>query len=655
MSIDNCLAALTVLNIVISFSDRFGLSSLNSLSPINSLNPAVFVVRNNSAYAVGMTVELAQIAREENQSCWGGSIVALLKCSLYPQASLASNYLTLYASQAAFLSSCAFIQRCYGRFSAATRHKPPFKNRKDFMIADSPITIAHKKKEDFSSTLAPSYLPTPLKSDVVSATYAHQDFLARLDTLTATTTVNETLDLTALLTAEVGINVSSMRLARGNFITEWNSPHPIPNDNNRTLHANVECNALEADCAGAFDMMRERAVNAVLRAALIQIERCSRRAWEYAPPVHESESTRRLAADIERVARLPYSVLITGETGTGKTRAAREIYQCSARSGKPFVELNCAALPEHLVESELFGYRKGAFTGADRDHKGLFEEADGGVLFLDEIGDLPLPVQNKILKAIDEKQIKRLGTNHYVTCDVQIIAATSRDLIEMTRQGSFREDLYCRLAMLQIAIAPLRDRREKIPTLIDAFLREASDTVSRSVSRAISYRIEAGAVEALCAHDWVGNVRVLRNTICELTSYVKDDELITLESVLRILAKASQQNLSPSAHPPSTCNAVFNPISMAGRQSLEEDEAAALLQLFAREGDIILPVEVCLLRRHETLDEWTARIKRCGIEATRQASGGTMREAALRLGVTEWSLKSHLYRAGRSHTAKHKG
>src|SRR5438270_3273481 len=134
-----------------------------------------------------------------------------------------------------------------------------------------------------------------------------------------------------------------------------------------------------------------------------------------------SEKARQLQADIKRVARFPFNILITGETGTGKTMAARQVHQRSARASRPFMELNCANLPEQLVEAELFGYRKGAFTGADREHKGLFEEADGGTLFLDEIGDVPVTVQNKLLKAIEEKQSKRLGTHAYGQCDVQII------------------------------------------------------------------------------------------------------------------------------------------------------------------------------------------------------------------------------------------
>jgi transcriptional regulator with GAF, ATPase, and Fis domain len=167
-----------------------------------------------------------------------------------------------------------------------------------------------------------------------------------------------------------------------------------------------------------------------------------------------SEQARTMRAEIERVARKPFNILITGEAGTGKTYAAREIHRLSARANNPFMELNSANLPEHLVEAELFGYRKGAFTGADRDHIGLFEEANGGTLFLDEIGDLAPTVQNKLLRAIEEKQIKRLGSNRYLFCDVQIIAATSRNLPKMIQSREFREDLYCRLAVLTLETTP---------------------------------------------------------------------------------------------------------------------------------------------------------------------------------------------------------
>jgi DNA-binding NtrC family response regulator len=372
-----------------------------------------------------------------------------------------------------------------------------------------------------------------------------------------------------------------------------------------------------------------------------------------------SEKARRLQADIQRVARFPFNILITGETGTGKTMAARQIHKRSARAGKPFMELNCANLPEQLVEAELFGYRKGAFTGADRDHKGLFEEADGGTLFLDEIGDVPVAVQNKLLKAIEEKQIKRLGTNSYVQCDVQIIAATSRRLPEMIRRGEFRQDLYCRLAVLTFEVAPLRERREDIPALVDQYLREAACAVASHSESRVPYLIEQGAVELLCDFDYPGNIRVLRNLMYELISYAGDGEPITIEMVAEALGRIRERELIPASATTLSEQATVPPVLHAGVESADGGQAfwgdaLALhnaLRSMAGEGDIILPLEICLLRRGETFREWAARAKRCSIEATRHAAGGTMRGAAERLGVTRSSLKGHLHRAKSAHGA----
>src|SRR5919206_1135938 len=252
--------------------------------------------------------------------------------------------------------------------------------------------------------------------------------------------------------------------------------------------------------------------------------------------------TQTFLAEIKRVAKRPFNILITGETGTGKTYAAREIHRRSARSKEPFMELNCANLPEQLVEAELFGYRKGAFTGADRDHKGLFEEADGGILFLDEIADITLAVQSKLLRAIEEKQIKRLGTNHYRYCDVQIIAATSRNLTKMIQAGQFREDLYTRLAVLRIETAPLRSHREDIPALVAFYLQEAAGAMSASELNPIAYSIDESAMKLLCEYDYPGNIRALRNLIYELTSYVNEGEAITEELVQFALAKLNNRN-----------------------------------------------------------------------------------------------------------------
>jgi transcriptional regulator with PAS, ATPase and Fis domain len=490
--------------------------------------------------------------------------------------------------------------------------------------------------------------------------------LDEINSLAETNSVSETLDLTARLLAEVEIAVTRLTLDRGGFVVVWKPSQALvgatgASTKDTSVSVRAEMTSLEAHYRGELNPLMKRAAGAILKAAIIQTERCSHRAWQFVPVEGKkddghadstdagsafgqmSEKARALRADIQRVARLPYNILITGETGTGKTRSAREIHQLSARSTRPFMELNCANLPEQLVEAELFGYRKGAFTGADRDHKGLFEESDGGTLFLDEIGDIPLSVQNKLLKAIDEKQIKRLGTNHYVSCDVQIIAATSRDLLEMIHEGSFREDLYCRLAVLKVETVPLRDRSEDIPAFIDLFLREAAETVSKLSGRAACYRIEAGAVEMICAFDWVGNIRVLRNTIYELTSYVTDGEPITMERVQSALARLNARATRGSVSNTSRGKGVVSS-GFTSQDSMEE--ITETLRRFAQEGDIILPVEVCILRRGETFKQWAARVKQLSIEATCRTNGTkTMREAANRLGVSHSSLKSHLYRA----------
>ena len=492
--------------------------------------------------------------------------------------------------------------------------------------------------------------------------------LFEVEQLAATHTVTETLETAARLLTEIEIQVAALRLDRNGFITNWKSPLASElifhheSEASPSLPAYSVClgtTTLEVRCRGSLSKLAERAVGAILKAAAIQAERLSRRVWRLAPmeeaqggnytaraadkaSITLSVKARKLEADIERVARFPHGILITGETGTGKTLSARQIHAKSARSNKPFMELNCAAIPEHLVEAELFGYRKGAYTGADRDHKGLFEEADGGILFLDEIGDLPPAVQNKLLKAIDEKQVKRLGTNHYIACDVQIIVATSRNLREMVRRGEFREDLYCRLAVLKIETVPLRERREDIPALIDTFLREAAATISKLTGRREEYSIETGAVEMLCAHHWAGNIRVLRNAIYELTSYVREGETITMERVQAALAWLNADAGSTTSAEREGADVA---VETAGGNLYSCPQLAEALQALAQEGDIILPVEVCILRRGETLNEWLLRAKQCGIEAAwRASSTGKLREAAARLGLAYTNMKSQLHR-----------
>ncbi len=224
-----------------------------------------------------------------------------------------------------------------------------------------------------------------------------------------------------------------------------------------------------------------------------------------------STAWRRVLDVVDRVAQSRATVLLRGESGTGKEVVARAIHDEGPRAGRPFVAVNCGALPEALLESELFGHERGAFTGAAAARAGRFELADGGTLFLDEVGELPLPAQVKLLRAIQERQFERVGGTRSITVDVRLVAATNRDLEEAVRSGSFRIDLYHRLQVVEIVLPPLRQRRDDVPVLVDFLLAD----LEREHGRRLSLSREAMA--ALGRYDWPGNVRQLRNVLERLT------------------------------------------------------------------------------------------------------------------------------------------
>jgi len=223
--------------------------------------------------------------------------------------------------------------------------------------------------------------------------------------------------------------------------------------------------------------------------------------------VGESAAMKKVFSLVERISASDSTVLILGESGTGKELVATALHYQSPRKGKPLIKVNCAALPEGLIESELFGHEKGAFTGAVRRKPGRFELADGGTIFLDEIGDVPLSTQSKILRVIQERQFERIGGTATLTVDVRILAATNRNLEEEVRAGRFREDLYYRLNVIPLALPPLRERREDIPGLIEFFMDKYGKKLSKNV------RLSGETVEALLAYDYPGNVRELENAI----------------------------------------------------------------------------------------------------------------------------------------------
>ncbi len=241
---------------------------------------------------------------------------------------------------------------------------------------------------------------------------------------------------------------------------------------------------------------------------------------EFEEIIGSSPALERVLEQVKHVAPTDSTVLIEGETGTGKELIARAIHSSSSRRGRVFVKLNCAAIPLDLLESELFGHERGAFTGAITQKIGRFELADKGTLFLDEVGDIPPALQPKLLRVLQEQEFERLGSNRTPQVDVRLVAATNRNLAEMVKQGEFRSDLYYRMDVFPVQLPPLRARREDIPALVDHFveifgrrMRKQIDTIPRET------------ISALCSYDWPGNIRELQNRIERAVILSKDGVL----------------------------------------------------------------------------------------------------------------------------------
>jgi two-component system response regulator HydG len=281
---------------------------------------------------------------------------------------------------------------------------------------------------------------------------------------------------------------------------------------------------------------RERALaneNALLRRML-------RQSTSSRPLLGESRPMQQLRALIGKIAEATSAVLVTGETGTGKEVVARTIHAGGARAERPFVAVNCAALPEPLLESELFGHARGAFMGAANDRRGLFVEAQGGTIFLDEIGDLPLALQGKLLRVLQSGEVRPVGTETTLTVDVRCIATTRKDLAQLVAQDLFRQDLFFRLDVLRVAVPALRDRADDIPILVEHFLTRSRE---RSPHSALA-GLEPAALDFLARRDWPGNVRQLENLIERLV-VTASVPLARLEDVEVALGPAAEADPIP--------------------------------------------------------------------------------------------------------------
>ncbi|MBI5937593.1 MAG: sigma-54-dependent Fis family transcriptional regulator [Betaproteobacteria bacterium] len=356
-----------------------------------------------------------------------------------------------------------------------------------------------------------------------------------------------------------------------------------------TAHGSAD-NAVAALKAGAYDYVSKpvslEQLRALVRTAL-KTPDVEHAAEQQKNLVGDSPAMRQVRALIEKVARSQAPVFILGETGTGKEVAARMIHADSRRGGKPFVAVNCGAIPENLMESEFFGYRKGAFTGADADRDGFFHAADGGTLFLDEVAELPMSMQVKLLRAVQEKRVRRIGASQEEPVDARLISASHQDLARAVEAGRFRHDLFYRLDVIELKMPPLRERREDIPALVEHI-------VGRYGFARDGARLAVAANAALLDYAFPGNVRELEN-ILERAFALGEGE-IGVEGL----------NLSPAV--------------AAGGQS---------------EG-----------RAEQSLQDYLDKVEREAILAALKQSGGNKTAAAKQLGVTFRSLRYRLERLG---------
>jgi DNA-binding NtrC family response regulator len=318
--------------------------------------------------------------------------------------------------------------------------------------------------------------------------------------------------------ASVGSAVEAMRAGATDYITK-----PFINDEIRlTIKRILQSRALQME-------------NQILRQEL------SQRPAAFTNIIGSSEPMQKVFGVMEKVIPSKSNILITGESGTGKGLVAQAIHEAGTRKDKPFIAINCGAIPENLLESELFGHKKGAFTSAIEDKKGLITMANGGTLFLDEIGELPSALQVKLLHVIQTKELTPVGDTRVITVDVRIIAATNADLLQRVKEGRFREDLYYRLNVIEIRMPALRERRDDIPVLIKHYMEIFAKEAGKSIKD-----IDYEAIQALLAYDWPGNIRELRNTI-ERATVLADGEVITIHDLPDTFRTLDVEGISTSS------------------------------------------------------------------------------------------------------------
>ena len=388
-------------------------------------------------------------------------------------------------------------------------------------------------------------------------------------------------------------------------------------------------NAVEAVKLGAFDYLEkpfdQEQIHQIVAKAMLTHTLARRDARPEDTTVHgrfrlvgESLAIRQVYAVVEKVADTPSTVLITGESGTGKELVARALHDNSSRHAGPFIKINCAAIPKTLMESELFGYEKGAFTGAVGSKPGRFELAHGGTLFLDEIGEIPVEMQVKLLRVLQESEFERVGGIKTIKVDVRLLTATNRDLAVEIAGGGFRDDLYYRLNVVPIHLPALRERRQDISLLVDHFIARFNERLKKQITG-----IEPAAVERLVAHNWPGNIRELENVI-ERTILFCEGPRICLEDLPADLGggtlRPSQSDL------PVVVSALPPPTSPPPSAAPPVGEEVGSLK--------------------EAVRVETERVERDLIQRALDETGGNVTQAARKLQISRKSLQTKMKELG---------
>ena len=382
-----------------------------------------------------------------------------------------------------------------------------------------------------------------------------------------------------------------------------------------TAHGSVE-SAVEAVKLGAFDYLEkpfeQEQIRQVVAKALNTYALARRDARPEEPSGHgrfrlvgQSPAIRTIYGVVEKVANTPSTVLISGESGTGKELIARALHENSSRHAGPFIKINCAAIPKTLMESELFGYDKGAFTGAVGAKPGRFELAHGGTLFLDEIGEIPIEMQVKLLRVLQESEFERVGGIKTIKVDVRLVTATNRDLLAEVGAGAFREDLFYRLNVVPIHIPPLRERREDIPLLADHFIAKFNDRLKKEIAA-----ITPEAVERLVAYQWPGNIRELENLMERTVLFCEGPEIRVSDLPPEVAGAAAPQ-------PSSVAHAPGEETLRPAPESLKEAVRAE-----------------------------TERVERELIQRALDATGGNVTQAARKLKISRKSLQTKMKELG---------